>query len=352
MTAIRVLVVDDSPLIRKFVVEALRADPDLDVIKPAQSGLIALDRVREMSPDVILLDVEMPELNGIETIKCLRSQNYRSPIIMFSASTSEGAQTTLDALAAGASDFVHKPSRMRNIEEARAHVAAELIPKIKCLCTKGRPKKGDCPAPALPNAQTAATTGNEIQAIVIGISTGGPNALSELIPALPSDLNIPIFIVQHLPAEFTALLAQRLANKAQMPVVEGHDQLVVAPNTIYIAPGNYHMVLRSVRGSVTICTNQDPPENSCRPAADTLFRSAAAVYGKHTLGIVMTGMGCDGLSGSREIVECGGVIFAQDENSSVVWGMPGVVVKANLARHVLALGDLASAVTAAVRTNQ
>lgn len=347
MSRIRVLVIDDAVVIRKILSDTISADPDLEVVGTAANGRIGLQKIAQVNPDVITLDVEMPEMNGLETLRQIRKDYPKLPVIMFSTLTERGANATFEALALGATDYVTKPANVGSVTNAREAVEKELIRKIKELTSKVKPldaPKRNSVQPsleALPQnikpVSRPASTQNQIDVLAIGVSTGGPNALAFLIPKLPEDLGIPVFIVQHMPPMFTRLLAERLNSQSKLKVVEASDGMIVTPGTVYIAPGDYHLeVFQSSKG-VHTKLQQSPPENSCRPAVDVLFRSVVSVYGANILGVILTGMGHDGLRGCELIKDKGGVVLAQDKATSVVWGMPGYVAEAGLADLVLPL---------------
>ena len=356
---IRILAVDDSVVVRRMVSDALSADPQLEVVGAAANGRIALARIPQVNPEVVILDVEMPELDGLETLKIIRQTQPFLPVIMFSTVTQRGAAATLDALALGANDYVTKPANVGSAHQALELIRAELIPKIKMFCAKAAGL--ECPPvtrltwpPAPSNKVIAATSWrpSRVDVVAIGVSTGGPNALNELVPQFPADFPVPIVIVQHMPPVFTKLLAERLEAKAQIKVEEGAPGRALEAAHAFIAPGNFHMTVHREEGVVRIQTNQQPPENSCRPAADVLFRSVAETYGGGVLGVVMTGMGQDGLRGSERIREAGGHVFAQDEATSVVWGMPGFVASAGLAEKILPLEHLGPEIVRKVRAGR
>jgi two-component system chemotaxis response regulator CheB len=359
MSKIRILVVDDSVVVRRMVSDALNADPQLEVVGAAANGKIALARISQVNPDVVILDVEMPEMDGLETLKRLRQTCLFLPVIMFSTVTQRGAAATLDALSLGANDYVTKPANVGSAYQAIEQIRAQLIPKIKMFCAKAagleiKPALHPAP-PAIPSVERLAAPirrGGRVDVVAIGVSTGGPNALGELVPAFPADFSVPVVIVQHMPPVFTKLLAERLGAKSQIIVEEGAPGQVIQDGHAFIAPGNYHMVVRREERSVRIQTNQEPPENSCRPAVDVLFRSVAETYGAGALGVVMTGMGQDGLRGSERILEAGGQVFVQDEATSVVWGMPGFVANAGLADKILPLKEIGSEIVRRVRTGR
>jgi two-component system chemotaxis response regulator CheB len=343
---IRVLVVDDAVVFRRALSDVLSSDPALEVVGTAANGRIALARMPQLNPDIVILDVEMPEMDGLATLAELRKTYPRLPVIMFSALTQRGAAATLDALALGATDYFTKPSG-GSLEASLDVIRQQLLPEIKALCKvrdegaapKDEPRKTT--APAQPPVLARATAFGPIQVVAIGTSTGGPNALAELFRGLPGDLPVPIVLVQHMPPMFTKMLAERLTSQSPVRVHEASAGDILVPGQAWIAPGDYHMVLLRDGRQVRIGLNQEPPENSCRPAVDVLLRSAAKAYGGNSLSVILTGMGQDGLHGCQALREAGGQIVAQDEASSVVWGMPGHVVRAGLADRVLPLSMMA-----------
>ena len=347
MPKIRILVVDDSVVVRRMLSDALTADPQLEVVGTAANGKIALAKIPQVNPDIVILDVEMPELDGIGTLVGIRKSSPALPVIMYSTLTQRGAEATLEALSRGATDYVTKPSNVGSVAQALECIRVQLIPKIKAICG-GVLGLFQPSLPLVPMVSKAPVPSSvfprpveRIDIVAIGVSTGGPNALASLIPNLPPDLPAPVVIVQHMPPVFTRLLAERLAAKSQVGVEEGHQGAVLKPGCAWIAPGDYHMVVANDHQQVVLRTHQGPPENSCRPAVDVLFRSVASVYKSHALAVVMTGMGQDGLRGCEHIREAGGQILVQDQATSVVWGMPGFVANAGLADRVLPLDQLA-----------
>ncbi len=347
MSKIRVLIVDDAVVIRRIVSDVLGADPEIEVVGTAANGKIGLARIPQLNPDLVTLDVEMPEMDGLQTIREIRKTYPRLPVIMFSTLTSRGASATLDALSAGASDYVTKPANVGSVAVAMARIREELIPKIKHLCQKASPvPRQDAAAPIMARSiRTIPRIAGAVEAVVIGVSTGGPNALAEVIPAIPGTLPVPVLIVQHMPPVFTKVLAERLNQQSALMVKEGEAGERIVPGVVYIAPGDWHMSVERIGTDCRIRLTQSPPENSCRPAADVLMRSAATAFGAGTLGVVLTGMGQDGLRGSEAIQDAGGSIFVQDEATSVVWGMPGYVARANLADRQVPLSEVASEIT-------
>jgi two-component system, chemotaxis family, protein-glutamate methylesterase/glutaminase len=345
MRTIRVLVIDDSVVVRRFVSDVLSAEPDLAVAGVAPTGRIGLSKITQSIPDLVILDLEMPEMDGLETLAEIRRKWPLLPVIMYSSRTRRGAIATLDALEAGANDYVTKPSQMGSPEDAVRCVRTELIPKIRALVPGAKPPVigahrdglgGTAPlSPRTP--RELGQPHHPVAIVAIGTSTGGPNALAAIIPTLPADFPVPIVIVQHMPPLFTAMLADRLASKAAISVSEATHGGLLRPGHAWIAPGDRHMTVTCSGGMPRVELNQGPHENSCRPSVDVLFRATASAYGAGTLGVVLTGMGNDGLKGCELIREAGGSVFVQDEASSVVWGMPGFVARADLAERVLPL---------------
>jgi len=344
MTRIRVLVVDDSVVIRKIVSDLLSADPDIEVVGTAVNGRAALQKIAQLSPDLVTMDIEMPEMNGIEAVRGLRASGNRVPVIMFSTLTERGAVATLDALAAGASDYVPKPANVGSVGRSMEQVREALIPRIKSLAPRvhslpGRP--GPAAAPTVPPQvrRPAVRPVGGHRLLVIGSSTGGPEALGNLFSSLPA-LPVPVAVVQHMPPLFTKQFAARLDRQFDFEVVEATHGQLLRPGTVSIAPGDFHLeVVSESRGLVARLT-QAPPESYCRPAVDVLFRSAVTAVGASVLGVVLTGMGSDGCKGAQVIVDRGGSVIAQDQSTSVVWGMPGAVAGAGLAEQILPLGDI------------
>lgn len=353
MPKIRVLVVDDAVVMRKLISEALSRDPDIEVAGVAAHGRIALQKLTQVNPDVITLDVEMPEMDGLATLRELRKTHPKLPVIMFSTLTSRGAATTLDALSAGATDYVAKPANVGSVTESIDRLQNELVTKIKVHCRHAGTAcwtgsaKGAMP-PAIVSANRPIAAQPEV--VCLGTSTGGPNALVEVFKYLPADFPLPILIVQHMPPIFTAMLAERLTSLHSVPVHEGFEGQWVEPGHGYIAPGGRHMEVRRAGGRRFLHLTDEPPENSCRPAVDVLFRSAVTVYGANVLGVVMTGMGQDGLRGCQWIRERGGQVIVQDEASSVVWGMPGFVAQGGLADKIVPLNQIAGEIVRRTKT--
>jgi len=339
MKQIRVLIVDDSVVVRRIIRDALATDTSLEISGVAANGRIALSIIEQSLPDIVTLDIEMPEMDGLEVLRRLRESHPNLPVIMFSTLTQRGAAATLDALALGARDYVTKPANVGSVTVAMEAIRRELIPKIKALY---RPSLSSPAIPLAPQRTNAVRTiRHPIEVVAIGTSTGGPNALAEVLPQFPSDFLAPVLVVQHMPPTFTRFLAERLNGYCRLPVCEASNEETLRPGKIFIAPGDFHLVVEQRGTSVHLRTLQTPQENSCRPAVDVLFRSVARVYGPRALGIVMTGMGQDGLRGAQLLHDAGATVLAQDEASSVVWGMPGFVAQAGLAERVLPLRQIA-----------
>ncbi len=316
MSRVRVLIVDDDVDIRRLVGDVLAADPDIEVVGTAANGRIALQKITQCNPDVVTMDVEMPDMNGIETVREVRRTWPKLPVIMFSTLTERGGTATLDALAAGASDYCTKPANVGSVTAGLETVRRDLIPKIKALA--GRV--------ALPPPRPAP------------VVVRPPAA-----PVVP--FPVAVLIVQHMPPMFTRLLAERLNAQCAVEVMEGQAGMPLTPGRVYVAPGDYHMTVERHGARFVLGMNQEPPENSCRPAVDVLFRSVVQTFGGRTLGVILTGMGQDGLRGCELVREAGGQVIAQDEASSVVWGMPGFVARAGLADRVLPLDMIAPEIT-------
>ena len=338
----RVLIVDDAVVVRRTISDAIAKDPSLEVAGTAGNGRLALALFPMLKPDVVLLDIEMPEMDGLETVRHLRKIDKLVPIIMFSTQTEHGAAATLEAISLGATDYVTKPS-LADVQRTISTVSHELIPRIHALCR--------IPSSSIAPAFRAAQVRPENvrfhlllppQIIAIGVSTGGPDALARLIPSLPSELPVPVVIAQHMPPIFTSMLASRLSAESAVPVRECTAGEPLKAGCVFLAPGDYHMRVTSDDGVVRLRTHQGPKENFCRPSVDVLFRSVARVFGARAMAVVLTGMGQDGLKGCELLRKAGARIVVQDEASSVVWGMPGFVARAGLADKILPLDQIAT----------
>lgn len=349
----RVLVVDDSSLIRRLLLKILQLDPEIVVVGQASDGREALAVAEQVAPDLVVLDIEMPVMDGLETLDHLKRRHPALPVIMFSTLTARGATTTLDALAKGADDYVTKPSNTGSFAQTAAHVLAELTPRIKALVDRSRTRPvSPTSAPTLLSSLTAVArsrppsrTSFRPRVAVVAVSTGGPDALQTLVPLLPASLPVPVLVTQHMPPLFTRLLADRLDGQAGVRVREGYDGAQPGPGEVWLAPGGFHMLLRADEdGRVVLALDDGPPVQSCKPAADPMFASAVDLFDRQVIGVVLTGMGIDGLDGARRVQQAGGMVICQDEASSVVWGMPGAVHKAGLAEQVLPLEDIATTI--------
>ncbi|HKW50533.1 MAG TPA: chemotaxis response regulator protein-glutamate methylesterase [Candidatus Eisenbacteria bacterium] len=346
MRRIRVLVVDDVSMVRRLVVDALSIDPEVQVVGVAANGREALEKIPAVHPDLLVLDYEMPEMDGLETLIEVRKGYPSIRVIIFSSHTRHGAKVTLDALWHGADDYVAK-GRADNVTAATQLIRTQLLPKIKALCSRlegsedGQSRATEIQAAPRPAPRRTSIVLARAEIVAIGASTGGPRALATLFEGLPSDFPAPIVIVQHMPPIFTRLLAERLGTRTSLPCAEGADGATLRGGQIWIAPGDHHMVLERDGTEIRIRLTSDPPVNSCRPAVDPLFRSVAEIYGSAALGVVLTGMGQDGYKGCERIRELGGAVVVQDEASSVVWGMPGIVARSGLADKIVPLEEVA-----------
>ncbi len=331
---IRVLVVDDSMFMRASIEKALTHLGGFQIVGNARSGAEAVEQVRALSPDVVTMDYNMPGMNGAETVRAIMKARP-TPVIMFSAHTRQGARETFEALAAGAVNFCTKPHG--EVSTDLTAIAAELATKLRAAATS-RPQ-------ALPplRAQTATPTPITLpptgpRLVVIGVSTGGPAALSRVIPALPVSTRFATVVVQHMPAQFTRPLAERLDELSAVMVKEAEPGNMPQPGLVLIAPGDRHLVFDD-RGAVVL--TDAPPVNSCRPSADVTMQAAAAVYGRRTIGVIMTGMGKDGAAGMLAIKRVEGRTLAQDRETSVIYGMPRAAIEAGAVDHVVPLDELA-----------
>lgn len=357
---IRVLVVDDSVVIRRLVAHALEQDPLLEMVGSASNGLLALQRIPQLNPDLVTLDIEMPEMDGLETLRRVRREYPQVRVIMFSTLTERGAAITMEALTLGADDYVTKVSNEGSLDRSMLRLREELVPKIKQFfvlpgqsrvalrseSTKASVLQtelhGTTGLPGLKSAPDQRAMKIAPKVVVIGVSTGGPTALGAILPHLPADFPLPILVVQHMPPLFTRLLAERLQATCRLPAEEATQGHPVKAGKILIAPGDYHLKVAFQGGVVKVCLDQASPQNSCRPSVDALFASIGETYEGAAIAVILTGMGMDGLRGAEILKARGACVIAQDEASSVVWGMPGAVVNAGLADHVLPLDQIAT----------
>ncbi|MGE0403998.1 MAG: chemotaxis response regulator protein-glutamate methylesterase [Kofleriaceae bacterium] len=350
MRRIRVLIVDDSLFMRAAIAKTL-GTPAFEIVGQAKDGKDALAQIAKLKPDVVTMDFNMPGMNGAETVREVM-RTHPTPVVMFSAHTKQGAKETFDALAAGAVDFVTKPAGEVSVDLSK--IANELITKLTAA-SQSRPRVAVAPLPSRPSGVIPAQsgtpaygtslrtgqslTGTSTRVCVIGISTGGPAALSEVIPALPENLKLAIVVVQHMPAGFTAALAERLDAASKVSVHEAQAGDRPMPGSVLIAPGDKHLEFDD-RGNVVL--TDGPMVNGCRPAADVTMQSAARVFGRRTLAVVMTGMGKDGAAGALAIKRAEGKTLAQDQQTSVIYGMPKAAIDAGAIDEVAALGDIAA----------
>ncbi|MBB4040787.1 two-component system chemotaxis response regulator CheB [Microvirga flocculans] len=340
------MIVDDSAVIRGMMARWLTEAGGFDIVATASNGRMAVDAVERSKPEIILLDIEMPEVDGLAALPLILKAHPSAKVIVISTLTQRNAEISLKCLSLGAVDYLAKPESAR-AANAAADFKRDLVHKLRAL-SETRSRQARTPAPALPVVKApqvpvvAPRAGStRPQCFLIGSSTGGPRAVERVLMDMKAALpGIPVLIVQHMPPMFTAVFADHLAALLAMPVREAKDGEPVVPGTVLVAPGGRHMGIASSAGKPVIRLNDGPPENFCRPAVDVLFREAAAVFGASTLAAVLTGMGADGTQGARHIVNAGGTVVAQDEASSIVWGMPGSIVKAGLAHDILPLESI------------
>jgi two-component system chemotaxis response regulator CheB len=352
-----ILIVDDSLIFRKIVQKCLEGEDDIQVVGSVRNGLKAVEFIKNQRPDLVTLDIEMPEMNGIQTLSAIQEinaadENY-APIgvIMLSAFTKKGADITIKALEAGAFDFITKPEgndQQKNYSTLRR----QLLAKIRYFTSRRIASQNKQSSPVIIRTDETIVekeeskepvlriTQTKYKAILIGVSTGGPRALMSLIPDLCQRTNIPVMIVQHMPPKFTESLAESLNAKCRFQVVEAYNNQPIQNEHVYIAPGGKHMLVKKKGTELIIYTNEDPPIHGCRPSVDVLFQSASHVYGRDVIAVILTGMGTDGTEGLSYLKQRGVYIIAQDEASSVVWGMPGSAVRAGLVNDVQPLDKI------------
>ncbi len=361
---VRVMLVDDSAVIRGLIARMIEGEPGLRIAASVGNGQMAVDRLKAHPVDVIILDIEMPVMDGLTAIPKLLEIKPDVKIIMASTLTEKNAEISLRALQAGATDYVPKPTATREISGSDIF-KQELLEKIRQLGLVSRR------AASTPDAATASPVpkarmvkplyDQQVQLrpgggtarpriLAVGSSTGGPQALFQLFKDIRPDINMPVMVTQHMPATFTAILAEHIAKSTGWPCMEAADGVPLEAGHIYIAPGNFHMTVERSGAGMVIRTNQDPPENFCRPSVDPMLRSIAAEFGGAVLTVILTGMGHDGRDGAKVVAEAGGTVLAQDEATSVVWGMPGAVATAGLCEAVLPLNDLGPHVMNKLRT--
>ena len=344
----RVMVVDDSAVIRGLFTRFLEADPTISVIASVANGQMALGQLDRHDVEIIVLDIEMPVMDGMTALPLLLAKKPGVQILMASTLTRKNADVSLRALSMGAADYVAKPSSTSEIHSTD-HFKRELTEKVKAIAAAGRAgpagrSASTKPVPSRSGSGSIVLRQGPIHApdvIAVGSSTGGPNALFKLFGDLGEHVHQPILITQHMPATFTSLLAGHISRASSMPCNEAEDGETIVPGRIYLAPGDYHMIAESGDSGKVLRLTKSEPENYCRPSADPMLRSLAALYGPRLLVIMLTGMGSDGHKGAEAVVAAGGSVIAQDEDSSVVWGMPGAVATAGLCSAVLPLSDIA-----------
>lgn len=344
MPPIRVLVVDDSSVVRRTLNTVLGSDPNIDVLTPAVDGLQGVEFAEKSKPDLVILDVDMPRMNGLEVLAELKQKNPELPVIMFSSLVQKGSVVTLDAISLGADDYYCKPSTT-GADETIALLKKDLLPRVHACFKKNQSTSGfwKVHLPPRGHPRPAETVRKTPEILTIGASAGGPEALKNLLLGL-APIPVPGLIVQHMPPEFTKSLADFLGSQTRHPVVEAKDGDPLVKGKFLLAPGNYHMVVE--KGAVPVVRlNQEAQENFCRPAVDTTLRSVAKMFGASSLVVILTGMGQDGLVGCREISKLGGRILVQDQQSSVVWGMPGTIYKEGLAEEALPIEQIPMAIT-------
>lgn len=342
---VKVLIVDDSAFMRNVLSNMLSSDPEIKIVGTARDGLEAIEKVESLTPDIVTMDVEMPRMDGIAALKYIMGKNP-VPVIMVSSLTTEGAKVTLDALDLGAVDFI--PKNLSDLSINIVKIREILIEKIKHIGRKGIFKKRIRPAAApriveIPKAMPLRTTGDRrVGILAIGTSTGGPKALQEIVPRLPKDFPAPIVIAQHMPPNFTGPFAERLNQLSQITVKEAEEGEPLRNGVALIAPGRGHMRVKRLRGIETVVTiSENKEEFIYRPSVDALMLSIAEFFPGRALGVILTGMGSDGCKGLIEVKRTGGRIFAQDEDTCVVYGMPKAVVDAGIADKVLSLEEMA-----------
>ena len=340
MAPIRILVADSSAVARREISQMLGTDPDLEVVAFAPSGRLALEQVEQLRPEVMVLELMLPDMKGLEVLKAVRQLAPRMPVLIFSSLTESTGNLTLDALALGASDYITKPTAAGGVpflEQARE----TLITKIKELHARIQPEPPKMtPVRKRHELAKGPVRQPRIGVVVVGASTGGPNMLAEVIAALPADFPVPMVITQHMPAGFTKLFADRLDTLSPLRIREAVAGEHLRAGQVWVAPGDYHLALTREGPVVKLLTHRGPLENSCRPAVDVLFRSAAQAYGAGVLAVVMTGMGQDGLKGCQAVSQAGGRILVQDPDTCIVGSMPQAVLQAGLAHQVVHVKNL------------
>ena len=362
---LRALVVDDAILFRRVMSDTLNAIPGVEVVGNAANGRMALEKIKTLRPDFLTLDIEMPEMDGLAVLEQLKRTACAVETIVVSAMSKRGGELTVRALANGAMDFIVKPEAA-SADLSRAALLRELTPVVRAISHRVEvrallrnapitaPLVAPCEKPCDLSQLTARmhrlSSSARPEMVLIGVSTGGPNALNRMLPLLPSDLGVPVLVVQHMPPVFTRALADDLNSKCALHVCEASDGDHPQPNHVYLAPGGKQMKLvPAFGGRSQIRITDDPPENNCRPAVDYLFRSVALDFPRRSMAVILTGMGSDGTLGLKLLKRQGCYVIAQDEATCVIYGMPKAAVDAGMTDAVLPLDDIASAITLAVR---
>ncbi|MFH1158175.1 MAG: chemotaxis response regulator protein-glutamate methylesterase [Pseudomonadota bacterium] len=359
---IRVMLVDDSAVIRGFLTRFIESAPEIRVVASVQNGQMALNSMERASFDVVVLDIEMPVMDGLTALPLILKADPSVQVIIASTLTKENAVITLKAIQAGAAECLAKPTSQ---ELSGSTVFRDsLVEKIRTLGLLARSRRRASAKPPAPGKAAVAVAAAPVKApppprkidlrseivkmipdvIAVGSSTGGPQALMQFFSELKGGVKQPVFVTQHMPPMFTTILAEHIARQSGLKCVEAAEGDVVQGGHVYLAPGNFHMTVKEEGGRKVISLNQEAPESFCRPAVDPMLRSLAGVYGRKILAVIFTGMGADGLKGCQQIADAGGVVLAQDETTSVVWGMPGAVAMAGVCTQVLPLGLMAKAV--------
>jgi two-component system chemotaxis response regulator CheB len=345
---VRVLIVDDSAMVRRILSELLSRDPGIEVVGTAPDAYVAREKIKHLAPDVLTLDVEMPRMDGLTFLRNLMRLRPM-PVVMVSSLTDKGAECTLEALSIGAVDFLHKPRN--DVAATLANYEAELRAKVRAAATarvraySGRPQLATVPPrlnadAVLPRTSTRFLNTTD-KLIAMGASTGGTEALREVLEALPAD-SPGVVIAQHIPKSFSTAFARRLDNHCQVTVCEAEDNQQILSGHVYIAPGDRHLLIRR-NGARYVCALDDGPAvNRHKPSVDVLFRSVAQQAGRNAVGVILTGMGKDGAAGLKEMFDVGCQTIAQDERTSVIWGMPGEAVALGAAKEVVPLGSIAA----------
>ena len=354
----RILVVDDSALYRQSIHNVLREVADVSIVGTAKNGVEALAKIKELDPDLLTLDVQMPDMNGIEVLQEIRRRRLRPKAIMVSSFTSEGAQVTTDALMEGAFDFILKPSGndcVANRQQLRDALTEKITAFRQAANSRklaGRRAISHRIVASDDVVESAPTPNAACRAVVVATSTGGPRALKVVLPRLPAGLPVPVFVVQHMPAQYTSSLAMRLNEICHLDVLEAKNRTEVVAGKVFVAPGGRQMKLERDGPRLMIQVNEDPAENGVRPSADYLLRSTAEVLKGDVLAVIMTGMGRDGLAGCQMLKQVGGYVFAQSQDDCVVYGMPKAVIDGGLADRTIPLGKIAPAIVRHVKRSR